>query len=165
MSLRPARARRSRTITQTGLALMLATGGVLAASSSASAADNDVVGPIRRNCTVAGHEVSFDVWIRWSPQSTRYAIDKFNWDTHSFTPSRLTVSVRNKSGSSEDMVRVWGGDADTLHDVPARFSTIQPWEAAGKHAAVDNNYIRSTVYLNDETGMRCNVTINVSDYW
>lgn len=163
MSLRHVRSRSLRKSALAGLALILTAGGVLAASP-ATAADNNLIGPIREYCTVAGKRVGFDVWLRWQPKSTRYAIDKFNWDTYgSFKPSRLVVSVRNKSGSKEDMVRVWGGSAATLRDVDARFSTKQPWEAAGKHALVDHNYIYSTVYLNAE--QRCNINIELGQYW
>jgi hypothetical protein len=71
--------------------------------------------------------------------------------------------VREKDGSNESMIRVWGGSASTLHDVPATFATKQPWEAAGKHRLVDHDYFRSTIYLNAE--QKCTMTIDLKDYW
>ena len=133
----------TRVLSRSLLSIGLAVGAVFALAPPAQA--NVVTGPFRRYCTVHARQVSFDFWIEYQSDNS-FSVYRFAWDTHSFTPSRMVVSLRQSDGRTP-LVRAWGGSASTLHDVSATGDTGPNWGTTG-YWTVAYPGVFARVYLN-----------------
>ncbi len=143
--------RNVKRLVQAGLAALMTAGAVVSFAPPASAADilytSKNVG-----CVINNRDVNFTLTLRYENKfPLRFSVDQVQWSTSpSFTPSRLTISLRERNGSATPLIRAWGGTASTLHDVGATGNTGSNWEQA-THASNTYKGVYSRVYLNADT--------------